>query len=78
MRSFVENGDVVILRSYCERAGFARIGFGDCIAEVVVDPLPAQMWHCLAMGFASPKVLGLLFQSHRTRRRADAICPNRR
>jgi fumarylacetoacetase len=34
-RSFVENGDAVILRGYCERAGFARIGFGDCIAEVV-------------------------------------------
>ncbi len=29
-RKFLEDGDEVILRGYCERAGFARIGFGDC------------------------------------------------
>jgi fumarylacetoacetase len=34
-RSFVEDGDVVILRGWCEREGFARIGFGECRAEIV-------------------------------------------
>jgi fumarylacetoacetase len=30
IRKFLEDGDEVILRGYCERAGFPRIGFGDC------------------------------------------------
>jgi len=30
VRSFLEDGDEVILRGYCEREGFARIGFGEC------------------------------------------------
>ena len=29
-RKFLEDGDEVILRGYCERDGFARIGFGEC------------------------------------------------
>jgi fumarylacetoacetase len=29
-RRFLEDGDEVILRGYCERAGFARIGLGEC------------------------------------------------
>jgi fumarylacetoacetase len=35
-RRFLEDGDEVVLRGYCERAGFARIGFGECRA--VVEP----------------------------------------
>jgi fumarylacetoacetase len=30
MRSFLEDGDEVIMRAYCEREGTARIGFGEC------------------------------------------------
>ena len=30
MRKFLEDGDEVIMRGYCEREGFARIGFGEC------------------------------------------------
>jgi fumarylacetoacetase len=30
VRRFLEDGDEVILRGYCERAGFTRIGFGEC------------------------------------------------
>lgn len=30
VRRFLENGDEVILRGYCEREGFRRIGFGEC------------------------------------------------
>ncbi len=30
IRKFLEDGDEVTLRGYCERAGFPRIGFGDC------------------------------------------------
>jgi fumarylacetoacetase len=29
-RTFLEDGDEVILRGYCEREGFVRIGFGEC------------------------------------------------
>ena len=29
-RRFLEDGDEVILRGFCERPGFARIGFGEC------------------------------------------------
>jgi fumarylacetoacetase len=34
-RSFLEDGDTVILRGYCERSGFRRIGFGDCAGTVL-------------------------------------------
>ncbi len=29
-RAFLEDGDEVVMRAYCERDGFARIGFGEC------------------------------------------------
>ena len=34
-RRFLEDGDEVILRGYCERPGFARIGFGECRGTVI-------------------------------------------
>jgi fumarylacetoacetase len=34
-RGFIEDGDCVILRGRCERAGYRRIGFGDCAATVL-------------------------------------------
>jgi fumarylacetoacetase len=37
-RRFLEDGDEVILRGWCERDGFARIGFGECTGVV----LPAR------------------------------------
>lgn len=30
IRKFLEDGDEVILRGYCEREGYVRIGFGEC------------------------------------------------
>ncbi len=33
-RTFLEDGDCVILRAWCERDGCARIGFGDCRGTV--------------------------------------------
>jgi fumarylacetoacetase len=30
VRKFLEDGDEVIIRGYCERPGFVRIGFGEC------------------------------------------------
>jgi fumarylacetoacetase len=39
MRSFLEDGDEVTLRGFCERDGFARIGFGECRGLV----LPPRM-----------------------------------
>ncbi|HJW26983.1 MAG TPA: fumarylacetoacetase [Rhodocyclaceae bacterium] len=43
-RSFLEDGDTVILRGYCEAPGARRIGFGDCAGTVlpaVTPPLTA-------------------------------------
>jgi len=37
-RTFLEDGDTVILRGWCEREGAARIGFGECRGTV----LPAR------------------------------------
>ena len=34
-RTFLEDGDCVILRGWCEKPGFARIGFGECRATVL-------------------------------------------
>jgi fumarylacetoacetase len=34
-RSFVEDGDEVILRAHCRRAGAVPIGFGECRARIV-------------------------------------------
>jgi fumarylacetoacetase len=34
-RRFLEDGDVVILRGWCEKAGAARIGFGQSRGEVL-------------------------------------------
>jgi fumarylacetoacetase len=34
-RDFLQDGDEVILRGYCERDGYARIGFGDCSGILV-------------------------------------------
>jgi fumarylacetoacetase len=33
-RAFLEDGDTVILRGHCERAGARRIGFGDCAGTI--------------------------------------------
>jgi fumarylacetoacetase len=37
-RTFLEDGDTIVLRGYCERAGARRIGFGECRGTV----LPAR------------------------------------
>ena len=34
-RRFLADGDEVILRGFCERPGFARIGFGDCRGTII-------------------------------------------
>jgi fumarylacetoacetase len=34
-RTFLEDGDTVILRASCQRPGFARIGFGECRGTVL-------------------------------------------
>ena len=37
-RTWLEDGDSVVLRGWCEREGAARIGFGECVGTV----LPAR------------------------------------
>jgi fumarylacetoacetase len=34
-RKFLEDGDEVVIRGYCEKAGAARIGFGECRGTIV-------------------------------------------
>ena len=34
-RTFLQDGDAVILRGHCERSGARRIGFGDCRGTVL-------------------------------------------
>jgi fumarylacetoacetase len=34
-RKFLEDGDEVVMRGYCERSGTARIGFGECRGGIV-------------------------------------------
>jgi fumarylacetoacetase len=34
-RSFLEDGDEIVLRAWCEGEGTARIGFGECVGRVV-------------------------------------------
>jgi fumarylacetoacetase len=35
IRKFLEDGDEVILRGWCEREGYPRIGFGECRGRVI-------------------------------------------
>ena len=37
-RTFLEDGDEVIMRGFCERAGARRIGFGECRGTVLPAP----------------------------------------
>lgn len=37
-RTYLEDGDTVILRGYCVREGFRRIGFGECRGTVLPAP----------------------------------------
>jgi fumarylacetoacetase len=39
-RTFLQDGDTVILRAHCEREGFRRIGFGECRGTVVAARQP--------------------------------------
>jgi fumarylacetoacetase len=37
-RTYLEDGDAIVIRGWCEKAGTARIGFGECVGTV----LPAR------------------------------------
>ena len=39
-RTWLEDGDSVVLRGWCEREGAARIGFGECVGTVLPARLP--------------------------------------
>ncbi len=34
-RTFLQDGDAIVLRGHCARSGFRRIGFGDCRGQVL-------------------------------------------
>ena len=40
-RAFLQDGDEVTLRGYCEHAGYRRIGFGECAGRLV-PPIAAE------------------------------------
>ena len=40
-RTFLQDGDTVILRAFCEREGARRIGFGDCAGTVLAARMSA-------------------------------------
>ena len=40
-RRYLEDGDEVIMRGFCERDGFTRIGFGECRGTVLPARVPA-------------------------------------
>ena len=35
VRTFLADGDEIIMRAFCDRAGYARIGFGECTGVIV-------------------------------------------
>ena len=37
-RTFLEDGDAIVIRGWCEKDGAARIGFGECVGTI----LPAR------------------------------------
>jgi fumarylacetoacetase len=41
-RTFLEDGDTLVIRGWCEKLGAARIGFGECVGTVLParDPRP--------------------------------------
>jgi len=41
-RAFLEDGDEVILRGYCEKPGATRIGFGECRGIVASNQFPVK------------------------------------
>ena len=34
-RRFLENGDTVVIRAFCEKSGANRIGFGECRGSIM-------------------------------------------
>ena len=40
-RNFLEDGDSIVLRAFCERPGTRRIGFGVCEGQVLAARAPA-------------------------------------
>ncbi|MDM0118386.1 fumarylacetoacetase [Variovorax arabinosiphilus] len=41
-RSFLADGDAVILKGWCHKPGYARIGFGECRGEILASDAPAR------------------------------------
>jgi fumarylacetoacetase len=41
-RSFLEDGDQVIFRGYCEAPGLPRMGFGACTGKIIPADYPTE------------------------------------
>lgn len=55
IRRFLEDGDEIVLKGYCERSGFARIGFGECRGRIA----PAPVWPSGRDASPAPPVHGV-------------------
>jgi fumarylacetoacetase len=44
-RRFLEDGDEVIMRAYCETSGHRRIGFGECRGTILSSPIDRKKPH---------------------------------
>jgi fumarylacetoacetase len=41
-RTFLEDGDQIVLRAYCQRPGLPRIGFGECVGQILPALEPSK------------------------------------
>ena len=88
-RAFLQDGDEVTLRGYCERPGYRRIGFGECTGRVAsraraMRRVMALRWRavmsCIAAAMRSRVRVISMFRRRRSRRerRSPFHRPSRR
>src|SRR5206468_3690236 len=54
-RSFLEDGDTVVLRGACQRRGLARVGFGELLGTIMAaDAHHAEGTHATALSKGPP------------------------
>ena len=41
-RAFLEDGDEIILRGFCEAEGYRRIGLGECSGRILASAYPGE------------------------------------
>lgn len=44
MRTFLEDGDEIVIKGFCEREGFVRIGLGECRGTIVPSQTRSEVF----------------------------------